>query len=195
MTDANPPAADADPPDPSRLRQSEDGFVRALALSRIVVVVPVVTLLFSAFAAFGYGAEVFVRSIAGIFETSAVGTKLGIFLTEIDLFLIGATLIVAAYGLYELFIGGITPSRAYRPLPRWLEITDLNELKARVISMIVLVAAVSFVDVVVHFGQGLQTLYIGAGIALMILALTAFLRFGSDGSGGNKEQRPPRGMP
>jgi uncharacterized membrane protein YqhA len=55
---------------------------------------------------------------------------------------------------------------------------DLDDLKARVISMIVLVAAVSFVDVVVDFGPGLQTLYLGGGAALVIGALTAFERFG-----------------
>ena len=41
-------------------------------------------------------------------------------------------------------------------------------LKGRVISMIILVAAASFVNVVVDFGAALQTLYLGAGIALVI---------------------------
>ena len=35
-------------------------------------------------------------------------------------------------------------------LPGWLRMNDLNDLKARVISMIILVAAVTFVDVVVE---------------------------------------------
>jgi hypothetical protein len=61
---------------------------------------------------------------------------------------------------------------------------DLNDLKARVIAMIILVAAVSFVDTVVDFGPGLQTLYLGAGVALVIVALTLFLRFGSEGNAG-----------
>lgn len=55
---------------------------------------------------------------------------------------------------------------------------DLNDLKARVISMIILVAAVTFVDVVVESGSGLNTLYLGTAVALVIAALTAFLRFG-----------------
>jgi uncharacterized membrane protein YqhA len=172
----------ATPPDQSRLRRIEDGFTRGLALSRIIVVVPVVVLLLTAVAAFGYGTDVFVISIVGVFEKPLpVGHKLGIFLTEIDLFLIGATLVIAAYGLYELFIAKITPGETRWQLPRWLEMKDLNDLKARVMSMIILVAAVSFVDVVVDFGAGLQTLYLGAGVALVIGALTAFLRFGSEG--------------
>lgn len=157
--------------------------MRALALSRIVVVVPVVTLLFSAFAAFGYGAEVFVRSIAGIFETSAVGTKLGIFLTEIDLFLIGATLIIAAIGLYELFIEPMDPANLSRPLPAWLEMKDLNDLKARVIAMIILVSAVTFADELLEFSNALHMLYLAAGVAAFIIALTVYLRFGADNGG------------
>ena len=59
---------------------------------------------------------------------------------------------------------------------------DLNDLKARVISMIILVAAVTFVDVVVESKSGLNTLYLGAAVALVIAALTAFLRFGREGN-------------
>jgi len=131
--------------------------------------------------AFAYGVDVFVSSVAGIIESpSSVSHKLNLFLTEIDLFLIGATLIVAGFGLYELFIDRITPGGSHRPLPGWLEMKDLNDLKARVISMIILVVAVSFADVVVHFGQGIQVLYLGTGVAVVVGALTAFLRFGSD---------------
>src|SRR4249920_1677555 len=43
-------------------------FERALSLSRIVVVVPVVVLLLSAMASFAYGTDVFVRSVASVVE-------------------------------------------------------------------------------------------------------------------------------
>jgi uncharacterized membrane protein YqhA len=56
---------------------------------------------------------------------------------------------------------------------------DLNDLKARVTSMLVLVAAVSFVDVVVEYAGGHDVLYLCGGIALVIIALSAFLRYGS----------------
>jgi hypothetical protein len=44
--------------------------------------------------------------------------------------------------------------------------------------MIILVAAVTFTDVVVESKGGLNTLYLGTGVAVVIAALTAFLRFG-----------------
>jgi uncharacterized membrane protein YqhA len=61
----------------------------------------------------------------------------------------------------------------------------LNDLKARVISMIILVAAVTFTDVAVESkGSGLDTFYLGAAVAVVIAALTAFLRYGRmDGEG------------
>ena len=68
-------------------------------------------------------------------------------------------------------------------LSAWLRMNDLNDLKARVISMIILVAAVTFVDAVIESRDGLDTLYVGAGIALVIAALTGFLHFGrTDGN-------------
>jgi uncharacterized membrane protein YqhA len=63
-------------------------------------------------------------------------------------------------------------------LPAWLKMHDLNDLKARVVSMIILVAAVAFVDVAVQSESSPNTLYLGAAVALVIAALTAFLRFG-----------------
>ncbi|MBW4079676.1 MAG: hypothetical protein HIU84_14475, partial [Acidobacteria bacterium] len=64
-------------------------------------------------------------------------------------------------------------------MPAWLEMRDLNDLKARVISMIILVVSVAFVDVVVDFTDGQRVFFLGAGVALVIGALTAYLRFGS----------------
>jgi uncharacterized membrane protein YqhA len=57
---------------------------------------------------------------------------------------------------------------------------DLEDLKARIVSMLVLVAAVSFVDAVVDPGSHPASwiLSVGAAVALFIIALTLFLRIG-----------------
>jgi uncharacterized membrane protein YqhA len=146
--------------------------------------VPVVVLLLSSLASFGYGTEVFVRSVRGIVADPHVTSQnLGFLLLLTDLFLVGATLMIAAFGLYELFINRIDADGRGMRLPRWLKMDDLNDLKARVISMVILVAAVTFVDVVVEFKSGLDTFYLGAGVAVVIAALTVFLRFGRPESG------------
>ena len=155
-----------------------------LSLSRIVIVVPVIILLLASLASFAYGTYVFARSVADIVDDPHVTSKnLGFLLLLTDLFLVGATLMIAAFGLYELFISRIETEGAGMRLPGWLKMNDLNDLKARVISMIILVAAVSFVDVVVEFKGGLDTFYLGAGVAVVIAALTVFLRFGRPESG------------
>ena len=157
----------------------EGSFEGVLSLSRVVVVVPVIVLLLSAISSFVYGTDVFFRSVTRVVDDPQLTShNLGFLLLLTDLFLVGATLMIAAFGLYDLFITRIDAGRRSLRLPAWLEMHDLNDLKARVISMIILVAAVTFVDVVVESKSGLDTLYLGAGVALVIAALTAFLRFG-----------------
>jgi uncharacterized membrane protein YqhA len=154
-------------------------FEQALSLSRLVVVVPVIVLLLSAFSSFAYGTDVFVRSVARVVEDPELTThNLGFLLLLTDLFLVGATLMIAAFGFYDLFIVGTDAHRPSLRLPAWLRMHDLNDLKARVISMIILVAGVTFVDVAVESEGGLNTFYLGAAVALVIAALTAFIRFG-----------------
>lgn len=154
-------------------------FEQGLSLSRVVVVVPVIVLLLSAITSFAYGTDVFARSVIHIVDDPQLAShNLGFLLLLTDLFLIGATLMIAAFGFYELFISRIGDSGPGIGLPGWLRMHDLNDLKARVISMIILVAAVSFADAVVEAKGGLDTLYLGVGVAVVIAALTAFLRFG-----------------
>jgi uncharacterized membrane protein YqhA len=159
-------------------RRWEAGFERTLSLSRIVVIVPVIVLVLSAISSFAYGTDVFVRSVDRVVkDPNLTSHNLGFLLLLTDLFLVGATLMIAAFGFYDLFITRIdVPSPSLR-LPAWLRMRDLNDLKARVISMVILVAAVTFVDVAVETGGGLDTLYLGAAVALVIAALTAFLHF------------------
>ena len=162
----------------------EAGFEWGLALSRCLVVIPVVVLVFSALGAFAYGTDVFVNSVRDVIEHPLpVGNKIGLFLLVIDLFLIGATLLIAAIGFYELFISRLDVGTGVSRMPAWLEMRDLNDLKGRVIAMLVLVAAASFVEVVVDFRNGHEVLELGAGVALVIGALTAFLRLSGQGRG------------
>ena len=174
--DASP--AEASPAEDSWPRLGRR-FERGLSLSRVVVIVPVIILLLSAMASFAYGTDVFVRSVANVIDDPELTThNLGFLLLLTDLFLIGATLMISAFGFYDLFIGTIGASDPAARLPSWLRMHDLDDLKARVISMIVLVAAVSFVDYVVESRGGLDTLYLGVGVGVVIAALTAFLHFG-----------------
>ena len=93
---------------------------RGLSLAQLSVLLPVFVLVLSGIGAFIYGVAVAVHSVAAIADHPFAAHNLRLFLTEIDLFLIGATLIIAAIGLYELFIARIDPANLRRRcLPGW----------------------------------------------------------------------------
>jgi uncharacterized membrane protein YqhA len=160
----------------------ESRFENVLAASLHTIIVPVAILVLAAFGAFAYATLVFVHSVVTIAEHPLpVGGQIGLFLLDIDLFLIGATLLLSGIGFYELFIGDIRSDHD-KPMPAWLQMHDLNDLKARVIGMLVMVVSVNFVETVVDAPSGRSALELGAGIAVVIVALTVFLSFSGHGS-------------
>jgi uncharacterized membrane protein YqhA len=178
------PEATAPDPEPRRLPgPAAERVERSLGASLSLAIIPVVFLILAALGAFVYGGAVFVDSVRAIARHPfPVGHQIGLFLLDIDLFLIGATLLISAIGFYELFIGDIRVGGIAR-MPAWLEMRDLNDLKGRVLAMIVMVLAVTFVELVVDATDGLQILETGGGVALVILAVTAFLRLTGHASG------------
>lgn len=92
----------------------------------------------------------------------------------LDGFLICAILIVAALGIYELFVADVTTHRRGRSA-RLLQIRDLDDLKERVVRLIVLILIIEL------FGYALRVPYetpldllLLAGVVLLC-ALTIFL--------------------
>lgn len=170
---------------PPRQIWRDNGIERVLAQSLRLAYIPVVVLLLAALGAFVYGTAFFVHAVRQVADHPfPVGHQIGLFLLDIDLFLIGATLLIAAVGFYELFVQEIRLGQTTRA-PAWLQMSDLNDLKGRVIAMIVLVASVTFVEVIVDAPTGRQALQLGIGIASVIIALTVFLRFSGHGNGAD----------
>ena len=150
-----------------------------MARFRYLFLIPVVFLLLTAAGSFVYGASIFIDSVTtDATPTRRTGDRLGIFLVILDAFLVGATLVVVAVGLYELFV--VRRQGSGNPLlPNWLRMRDLEDLKARVISMLILVSAITFVDVLVAAEGGWRAdLFTGLAVAVMVVALTIFLRYG-----------------
>jgi uncharacterized membrane protein YqhA len=158
--------------DESKERPAQHRLEQALAGSLLLAIIPVVFMLLAALGAFVYAGALFVHSAITIgSHPFPVGHQIGLFLLDIDLFLIGATLLLAAVGLYELFVREISVG-----IPAWLQMHDLNDLKGRIIAMVVLVIAVAFAEVAVDPADGMEVLEIGGGIGFVVIALTAFLR-------------------
>lgn len=177
------PQEPQEPQEPGASRRLES-FERLLAMSRLAVFIPVVFLLLDAIAAFVYGTAILIRLAAKIVsDTGDPGFVLGRILVIMDGYLVGATLMIVAFGFYELFILKSERMRRRFWLPKWLRMTDLEDLEARVVSMLILVAAATFVDVAVETHDERSVFLMGVGVAAVALGLTAFLRFGRRPSG------------
>ena len=149
------------------------GFLRVLASSRYLIFIAVVCILIGATTLLAYGAVETVGLIRGIIDPSLESLKAkGLILAFIeltDLFLLATVLYVIAIGLFELFVDDRLD------LPNWLEIHDLNDLKEKLIGVLIVVMAVLFLGQVVTWDGERDLLGYGAGIALVIAALTWFV--------------------
>lgn len=170
-------------PPPDALSQVTGGVERAVRQGRYLMVLPVAVLLLAALGAFVYGTALAVDSAGHIIDHPfPIRSNVGLFVALIDIFLVGATLLIAAFGFYELFVspGSLGEGSG---LPRWLVMRDLDDLKIRVLSMIVLVSATTFADAAVDFHSGPDILYLGAAVALIVAALAVFIRLGTRSHG------------
>ena len=159
---------------------------RGLLLSRGAVLIPVAALLMSAVAAFAGGTALFVWSLLNVIRHPLqVGRNAGHFLLIADVFVVGLMMLAAAIGLYELFIRPLNASSPRARVPRWPTMTGLNDLAARLVPMLVLIAVISFAAVTAGAGGGHDVLLWGGGLALVIAALMVFLRFGTGGPGNS----------
>jgi uncharacterized membrane protein YqhA len=125
-------------------------------------------------ALFIYG---FILSISAIFfaiigfnfDISAVQKFLAKAIEIIDIFLVATVFYLISMGLFELFI-------AKAPLPGWVEIRNLDDLKTKLLGLIVIALAVIFLGVALTGGEGIyKVLEFGAAVAIMIIAISAYL--------------------
>ncbi len=91
------------------------------------------------------------------------------FIGIVDVFLLGTIFYIIALGLYELFIDDQVI------VPSWLEIHSLDDLKEKLIGVVVIVLGVFFLEKVMTWKDELDLLSLGASIALVIAALSYFL--------------------
>ena len=85
-----------------------------------------------------------------------------------DAVLIAAALMIIGIGLYGLFVDPVDR------LPGWLEIGNLEDLKDKLVNVVVAVLAVTFFTKVIAWEKGVDILYLGASIGLVVVALAAY---------------------
>lgn len=145
---------------------------RIISASRYLIIIASACIFALATALMCYGGAQTYTQIAQLFsEGSPKGSK-GLILAAIelvDLFLLATVLYVIAVGLYELFVDDSLP------LPAWLEIHTLDDLKDKLIGVVVVVMGVLFLGQLIAWDGQRDLLGLGGGTALVIAALTYFI--------------------
>ncbi|MEZ4886656.1 MAG: YqhA family protein [Chitinophagales bacterium] len=90
------------------------------------------------------------------------------FIEVIDEYLLATVIYIISAGLYELFIDPNVK------LPQWLEINNLDDLKHKLIDVVIVVMAVLFLGQLVSWNGERDLLGYGVATGLVITALTFF---------------------
>ena len=88
-------------------------------------------------------------------------------ISAIDLFLIGIVLLIFGFGIYELFVSEIDFANA-KFTESTLKIRDLDQLKNKIIKVVIIVLIVKFFEKVLKFSENFTTptdiLYFGLSV-------------------------------
>lgn len=142
---------------------------RILGYTRFAVVVPAVASIVGALLLMAQGS---IAMMAVVFDTivnhSSLKSSIVDVLTAVDAILLGTVLLVIGYGLYELFIDSDLV------VPKWLQVRDLDDLKSKLIGVVVAIIAVVFVGVFVDANRADEVLSYGVGAGALVLGLAIF---------------------
>jgi uncharacterized membrane protein YqhA len=145
---------------------------RILSSSRFFIVIAVLSSFVASTAAMVYGGLATINIVFTTFRDTSFtekGAKLlsvGL-ITMVDLFLLGTVLYIVSVGLYELFIDpGL-------PMPAWLRITTLDDLKERLLGVVAVLLAVTFLASATTWDGTSDILSLGIAIGLVLGVVSA----------------------
>ncbi len=140
--------------------------------AKYMAIIGVISLLLAAVAAFGWGAMKTVSVIVNIVASYGQDPKIAVELIKlVDTFLIATALFIFSASMYELFINKLT-------LPGWMLAHNLDELKSKLGSVIVLVMAVKFLERLVDWQDPAGTLLFGIAVTIVSATLIMLGYFG-----------------
>jgi uncharacterized membrane protein YqhA len=157
----------------------EHVFESALWNFRFVILIAVIALLLSSLIAFYLGVMSTWTALMDILYPHGSSTEVANIvivhlISSLDEFLLGIILIIIALGIYELFISkiDIMSEEEELPYPKWLTFHSMDELKAVLTKVIIIILMVYFFKsvVVMKFDQPLSILYLAVSIILIALA-------------------------
>ena len=152
----------------------------SLWTARFITIVPVFFGVISVFSLFLLGSLEICRGLEGYLhlnedeEKYAIKIMSGI-ISGIDMYLIGIVLMLFSFGIYELFISKLDIGRQTNQEIQILEIKSLDQLKDKLLKVIVMVLVVSFFKQVmqIHIGTALDLLYLA--ISILLIAASSYL--------------------
>ena len=142
---------------------------KLLGLIRYVVIVPALASIIGAILLMGQGSlEMVLTVFQTISESSSLKDSIVAVLTAIDAILLGTVLLVIGYGLYELFIDTDIQ------VPEWLRVDNLDDLKSKLIGVVVAIISVVFVGVFVDSNRATDVVSYGIGAGALVVGLAVF---------------------
>lgn len=149
-------------------------LTRLLALSRYFTIVAVFGILLASAALLVYEGLVVITALFEAATSGAISSKLAKVLAvglieAVDIFLIAIVAHMIGLGLYRLFVD------PELPLPAWLKLRDLDDLKNNLVSSVIAVLSVLFLREAVGWDGQRDLLRFGGALALIISALTLYL--------------------
>jgi uncharacterized membrane protein YqhA len=142
---------------------------RLIEISRYAVVLPSVSSLIGGIVLMILGSlGILKATIDTVLTRAPLKETIVSILTSVDAILLGTVLLVIGYGLYELFVD------TNLEIPQWLEINNLDDLKAKLTGVIVAIIAVVFVGLLVDSRASGDVMNYGIGAGAVVLSLAAF---------------------
>jgi uncharacterized membrane protein YqhA len=142
---------------------------KILGLTRYVVFIPAVASIIGALLLMAQGSIAMVKAVIdSITGKSYLKVTIVEVLTAVDAILLGTVLLVIGYGLYELFVD------TDLEVPAWLQVHDLDDLKSKLIGVVVAIIAVIFVGVFVDVDRAADVVSYGLGAGALVTGLAIF---------------------
>ncbi len=145
------------------------GMRKFVGLTRYSVFFPALAAMLGAVLLLAQGSiEVVLAVFDAIVKQTPLKDTIVQVLTAVDAILLGTVLLVIGYGLYELFVDSDIE------LPKWLQVRDLDDLKSKLIGVVVAIIAVIFVGVLVDANRAADVISYGVGSGALVLGLAFF---------------------
>lgn len=174
--------ADDDEPTPT------PPLARAIGRSRFVVMIAVAAVMIVALSLFLLGAILASLSVwhawKGVFDGQIGSTDLTVeFLEVVSVMLKAVVFYIIGVGLYSLFIAPLNLTVA-------LGVETLNDLESKVVSVVIVILGVTFLEHFIRWEQPVATLQYGGALALVVGALVLFQMFSHRAKEDQKSHNP-----